>query len=96
LELLHRLRDLEQQHARRRAEERHWGPRTLDLDILVYGDVHMHTPELNLPHPGAHQRSFVLYPLAELAPELVMAGHGPVRELRAHCASPAIELYEET
>ena len=96
LELLGHLRALEQQQGRQRASELHWGPRCLDLDILVYDDVSMHTPELTLPHPGAHQRSFVLYPLAELAPELLIPGHGSVRELREHCRTPAIELYEES
>ncbi|MGH8413597.1 MAG: 2-amino-4-hydroxy-6-hydroxymethyldihydropteridine diphosphokinase [Gammaproteobacteria bacterium] len=96
LDLLHGLRALEERHGRRRAGERHWGPRSLDLDILVYGDIRMQTPELTLPHPGVHARSFVLYPLAEVAPALVIPGHGPVQSLRDHCHAPAIERVEES
>lgn len=95
LALLRNLHNLEEQQGRRRTRERRWGPRTLDLDILVYGELALHTPELTLPHPGVHLRSFVLYPLAELAPELVIPGHGSVRALRERCTSPAIEKYEE-
>src|SRR4051794_10905655 len=57
-----------------------WGPRTLDLDLLWYGGEARDTPELTLPHPGAHEREFVLRPLAEIAPELELAG-APVRHL---------------
>ncbi len=94
LDLLHGLRALEERHGRRRAGERHWGPRSLDLDILVYGDIRMQTPELTLPHPGVHARSFVLYPLAEVAPALVIPGHGSVQALRDRCHAPAIERVE--
>jgi 2-amino-4-hydroxy-6-hydroxymethyldihydropteridine diphosphokinase len=55
-----------------------WGPRTLDLDLLVYDDAVIDTPTLRVPHPHAHERDFVLVPLAELAPELELAGHGTV------------------
>jgi 2-amino-4-hydroxy-6-hydroxymethyldihydropteridine diphosphokinase len=94
--LLHALRELEEQHGRRRAGEIHWGPRTLDLDMLIYGDLVMRTPQLMLPHPGVHQRSFVLYPLAEVAPALVVPGHGPVQVLRDRCHAPAIQRCKET
>ncbi|MGH8398772.1 MAG: 2-amino-4-hydroxy-6-hydroxymethyldihydropteridine diphosphokinase [Gammaproteobacteria bacterium] len=96
LDLLRGLRALEEHHGRRRASERHWGPRSLDLDVLLYGDIRMQTPELTLPHPGVHTRSFVLYPLAELAPALVIPGHGPVQSLRDRCHTPAIEKVEES
>jgi len=96
LELLQSLQNLEEKHGRRRAGETHWGARNLDLDILVYGDMRMHTPELTLPHPGMHTRSFVLYPLAELAPTLMIPGHGQVQALRDRCHTPVIERYEET
>ena len=95
LELLHSLRELEEGHGRRRISELRWGTRSLDLDILVYGDIHLQLPELTLPHPGVHLRSFVLYPLAELAPALVIPGHGPVQTLRDRCYMPPIERYEE-
>lgn len=95
LELLQALRLLEHDHGRRRHHESRWGPRSLDLDILVYGDIRLDTAELTLPHPQMHKRSFVLYPLAELAPDMVIPGHGHVRDLRGHCQTPAIEPYEE-
>ncbi|MGB9429441.1 MAG: 2-amino-4-hydroxy-6-hydroxymethyldihydropteridine diphosphokinase [Gammaproteobacteria bacterium] len=96
LTLLRGLRDLEERHGRRRESETHWGPRTLDLDMLIYGELSMHTPQLTLPHPGVHQRSFALYPLAEVAPALVIPGHGPVQGLRDRCHSPSIEKYEDS
>lgn len=58
-------------------------PRTLDLDLLLYGEQHIDEPELSVPHPRMHQRAFVLAPLAEIAPELVVPGHGPVTMLLA-------------
>ncbi|MHB8424479.1 MAG: 2-amino-4-hydroxy-6-hydroxymethyldihydropteridine diphosphokinase [Gammaproteobacteria bacterium] len=96
LSLLRALRAIECQHGRQRETDLHWGPRTLDLDMLVYGDATLHTPELILPHPGVHERSFVLYPLTEVAPALVIPGHGPVLLLRDRCRSPAIEMCKET
>ena len=95
LVLLQALRKLEEAHGRQRTDEGRWGARSLDLDILVYGDICLDTPELTLPHPGIHLRSFVLYPLAELAPTLVISGHGTVQALRDRCHTPAIERYEE-
>lgn len=95
LELLLALRQLEEVHGRRRSIEEHWGARSLDLDILVYDDVRLTTAELTLPHPQMHVRSFVLYPLAELVPNLMIPGHGRVQDLRDRCHTPAIEPYEE-
>lgn len=96
LALLHALQALEARHGRKREQERHWGPRSLDLDILLYGEVRMQTTELTLPHPQMHARSFVLYPLAELAPGLIIPGHGKAATLRDHCRVPPIALYEES
>lgn len=81
LALLTALRDIERLHGRVRDGMR-WGPRSLDLDLLLYGDVVMATPELTLPHPGLPERAFVLYPLFDVAPQLAVAGKGTVRELR--------------
>jgi 2-amino-4-hydroxy-6-hydroxymethyldihydropteridine diphosphokinase len=61
-----------------------WGPRIVDLDLLVYGDEQIDEPGLRLPHPRVHERRFALEPLAELDPELDIAGRGPVLELLAH------------
>ena len=81
LELLAALRDIERRHGRERDGTR-WGPRSLDLDLLLYGDVLMDTPDLTLPHPGLPERAFVLYPLFDIAPKLAVPGKGTVRELR--------------
>ena len=63
--------------------EERWGPRTVDLDLLVYGDEIVDEPGLTVPHPRLHERRFALEPLAELAPELVVPGLGPVSEALA-------------
>ena len=69
LALLHTLLEVEQEMGRVRL--RHWGEGNIDLDLLLYEDVVMDTPELKLPHPDMQNRDFVLLPLAEIAPELV-------------------------
>ncbi|MCW8828998.1 MAG: 2-amino-4-hydroxy-6-hydroxymethyldihydropteridine diphosphokinase [Gammaproteobacteria bacterium] len=69
LALLDALQAIEQQQGRVR-EGKRWGPRTLDLDLLLYGIEVIAHPRLSVPHPGMKQRNFVLHPLAELAPEL--------------------------
>ncbi len=80
-ELLERLLDIEQRLGRVRRER--FGPRTIDLDLLVYGDEVLDEPGLTLPHPRLHERRFALEPLAELAPGLVLLGRGPVSALLA-------------
>ena len=70
LELLRSLQQLEQHYGRIRKEK--WGPRTLDLDILLYGDEWIKTDVLTIPHPGLKERDFVLKPLYEIAPELIL------------------------
>lgn len=60
-----------------------WGPRTLDVDVIVVDDVVSDDPELTLPHPRAHERAFVLVPWADVDPDAVLPGHGPVAELAA-------------
>lgn len=70
LELLEALRALERAAGRDRARGVRWGPRELDLDLLLFGDRVLETPELVLPHPGLAERRFVLEPLAELAPRV--------------------------
>ena len=72
--LLDELLAIEQRFGRIRAERN--GPRTLDLDILLYDDLVIETPRLTLPHPRLHLRAFVLYPLADLAPDLALPGRG--------------------
>jgi 2-amino-4-hydroxy-6-hydroxymethyldihydropteridine diphosphokinase len=81
-ELLDRLLAVEQRYGRVRVPGEH-GPRTLDLDLLLYGDEVIDEPELHVPHPRLHERRFVLEPLAELAPGLVVPGRGDVESLLA-------------
>jgi 2-amino-4-hydroxy-6-hydroxymethyldihydropteridine diphosphokinase len=83
------LLDIEQSHGRQR--DIPGGPRTLDLDLLLYGDQVCHEPGLTLPHPRLHERAFVLYPLSEIAPGLSIPGHGQVETLLAGCAGQVIE-----
>lgn len=68
-----------------------WGPRVIDLDLLLYGDRRADDPDLTLPHAGLHQRNFVLYPLAEIAAELWVPGHGRVRTLQLRAAGDGLE-----
>lgn len=60
-----------------------WGPRRIDLDLLVYGAERVDDADLTVPHPGVPVRNFVLYPLLDIAPDLVVPGHGRVRDLAA-------------
>ena len=91
--LLQALLAIEVQHGRRRDGMR-WGPRSLDLDLLLYGDTLLDTPGLVLPHPGMHERAFVLYPLADIAPGLSVPGHDSVQALLARCRDARIERLE--
>ncbi len=81
---------IEQAHGRVRNGVR-WGPRPLDLDLLLYGECVSRVPELILPHPGLAERPFVLYPLLELAPGLTIPGLGPVSDLAARCDGSHLE-----
>ena len=76
LALLHRI-----EAVRERQRTVHWGPRTLDLDLLLFGDRRIDTPRLSVPHPQMHRRAFVLVPLHDLAPDLDLPGQG---SLAAH------------
>lgn len=69
------------EEAWRRTREVRWGPRTLDVDVLAYGGLELHDPDLELPHPRAHERGFVLVPWAEADPAATVVGHGSVRDL---------------
>jgi 2-amino-4-hydroxy-6-hydroxymethyldihydropteridine diphosphokinase len=90
LALLDALLGIERMHGRVRHATR-WGPRTLDLDVLVYGDRIITDPRLAVPHPGIVERAFVLLPLAEIAPDLTIPGRGPVAALAAGVARAGIE-----
>jgi 2-amino-4-hydroxy-6-hydroxymethyldihydropteridine diphosphokinase len=77
--LLQQLQAIEQAHGRQRLLR--WGPRTLDLDILLYADLIMETPALQLPHPRIAERNFVIAPLYDICPELVLPGGTSLRSL---------------
>ena len=80
-DLLDALLDIERRFGRIRGEGERWGPRTLDLDLLLYGDATIDEPGLRVPHPHLHQRAFALLPLAEIGPDLPVPGHGRVAAL---------------
>ncbi len=84
LALLRKLQHIEYRHGRVRNGER-WGPRTLDLDLLLYGDQKIDVTDLIVPHRGIAERAFVLYPLQEIAPQLMIPGHGAITELIKRC-----------
>jgi len=88
--LLEQLQALEAGLGRERPSVR-WGPRRIDLDLLVHGDARRAEPGLTLPHPGIAERAFVLVPLAEIAPDLEVPGLGRVRELAGRVDSADLE-----
>lgn len=88
LALLDALQAIEQGHGRQRPYRN--APRTLDLDLLCYGDLRLDTPRLTLPHPRMHERAFVLLPLRDLAPGMMLNGV-PLDVLLARCKDQAIE-----
>lgn len=89
-ELLPALQRIEDLQGRVRIGDR-WGPRTLDLDILLYNQDIIDTPELTVPHYGIGERAFVLYPLAEICPSLKIPGKGPIKKLLETCSLDGLE-----
>ncbi|MFQ5994040.1 MAG: 2-amino-4-hydroxy-6-hydroxymethyldihydropteridine diphosphokinase [Acidiferrobacterales bacterium] len=92
--LMYALLEIERQRGRVRQGGR-WGPRTLDLDLLLYGQRQLCTDDLVVPHPRLHERAFVLYPLMELDPDLVIPGRGRVSELLRGCAQQRVLKLED-
>lgn len=90
LALLDQLQALE--HAHRRVRERHWGPRTLDLDLLLFGDQIMSHPRLTVPHAHMHERGFVLLPLAEISPNLSLPGKGSITDILSNIATDDLQI----
>jgi 2-amino-4-hydroxy-6-hydroxymethyldihydropteridine diphosphokinase len=88
-DLLQSLFAIEERFGRQRSVRN--APRTLDLDLLLYGDAVSDDPQLTLPHPRLHERAFVLAPLAEIAPQLSIQGRGRVSDLLVLCADQQIE-----
>ncbi len=90
--LLAELQAIEQRH--NRVRKRRWGERTLDLDLLLYGDFQIVTAALTVPHPGLHERAFVLYPLAEIAPDVIIPGQGRAVDLAIRCSPLGLQRLE--
>lgn len=78
------------EHQQGRVREQRWGARTLDLDLLIYGQFMQNTTRLILPHPRAHERAFVLAPLTDLDADLIIPNHGKVTDLLANCSMQGI------
>ena len=92
-ELLGELQQIESRRGRQRDEVR-WGPRVIDLDLLVFANLSIDEPGLVVPHPGIGERNFVLLPLKEIAPGLVIPGLGPVANLPVNMDEPQIARIE--
>jgi len=91
--LLQALLEIERRHGRVREIPN--GPRTLDLDVLLFGDHQVRCEWLHVPHPRAHQRAFVLHPLIEVAPDIDIPGRGPAKNWLAQCADQPISRIAE-
>ena len=95
IELLAALQAIEQAHGRIRGAQK-WTARTLDLDILLYGDKIITSEELIIPHYGLYERAFVLYPLKEIASaDLEIPGHGMLAQLLAKCEKGGLQVIEK-
>ena len=90
-DLLRSLKRLETQLGRAAPIER-WGPRRIDFDLLAYADVRIDETDLTSPHPGIPERNFVLYPLAEIAPDLLIPGMGVVRALATRASAEGLQV----
>lgn len=90
LSLLDELQKIEQTHQRQR--EMHWGPRTLDLDLLLYDQQHIDVPRLKVPHPFLTQRAFVILPLLDLDKNLTLPNGNRLQDYLAQCQDQEIEL----
>jgi len=91
--LLEAMQAIERRHGRDRSGPK-WGPRTLDLDLLLYGGRELRSDALVLPHPHLHERAFVLVPLAEIAPAVGVPDHGRVELLAARCDRDGLGVLE--
>jgi 2-amino-4-hydroxy-6-hydroxymethyldihydropteridine diphosphokinase len=89
-ELLQAIRSIENAQGRQRSER--WGPRTLDLDLLVYASQSLASGELTVPHPGIAERAFVLQPLADISPTLDVPGLGSVEHLLSRLPDGGIDV----
>jgi 2-amino-4-hydroxy-6-hydroxymethyldihydropteridine diphosphokinase len=94
LAVLDALQHIEQSHGRIR--KRHWGERTLDLDILLVDDRVINETRLTVPHPGIAERAFVVYPLAEIAPDLTIPGKGKLADIKTNCPLDGLKQLDES
>lgn len=92
-ELLARLQGIEVEHGRERPYRN--APRSLDLDLLMHGERLIDSPDLTLPHPRMHERAFVLRPLADIAPDLTIPGHGRIEQLLTRVASQRVHRLDK-
>jgi len=90
--LLAELHGIEARHGRSRSFAN--APRTLDLDLLLYGELVLDLPELKIPHPRMHERAFVLLPLVEIAPHAEVPGRGPAKTLLEGCRDQGVQRLE--
>ena len=90
--LLEAMLRIEVDFGRHRAAGERWGPRTLDLDLLLYADARIDVPGLSLPHPRLHERAFALVPLLEIAPGILIPGQGLARDALSRLEAPSITL----
>lgn len=88
--LLVALLEIEHRHGRERSFRN--APRTLDLDLLLYGNAHFHEEGLTLPHPRMGERAFVLLPLLEIAPDILIPGHGRAADRLSACTDQSVAL----
>lgn len=93
-ELLDALLDVEREFGRERDDGLRWGPRSLDLDLLLHGDAVVEQPGLRLPHPHLHERAFALVPLLEIAADILIPGQGSARDALSRLDASAIEAIE--
>lgn len=92
--LLDSLIEIEEKFGRVRSADERWGPRTLDLDLLLFGEQTIQSPGLCIPHPHLHERGFVLVPLAQIAPNLDVPGQGRVADLLAAIDASGVEAID--
>ncbi len=92
-DLLRSLKRLEAELGRAAPVER-WGPRRIDFDLIAYGDVRVAETDLTIPHPGVPERGFVLYPLAEIAPDLLIPNVGIVRALATRASAEGLQVLQ--
>ena len=92
-QLLECLQAIEKQQGRVRTQR--WGPRTLDLDLLLFGDIVLRSDTLTVPHPEMHRRAFVLYPLYEIAPDIEIPGQGRIERLLRGIDPDLVEKLEQ-